>query len=63
MLRFRAFTAVRQVSYTSQGTPLPIIFRQLRVAVMLKAMPLVFQIPAGSPMVDRVQWCFQTKTD
>ena len=33
------------------------------VAVVLKAMPLVFQIPAGSPMVDRFQQSFQTKAD
>ena len=31
--------------------------------MMLKPLPLVFQIPAGSPMVDRLQWSFQTKTD
>ena len=36
---------------------------QLPVAVMLKAMPPVFQIPAGSPMVDRFLRSFQTKTD
>ena len=29
---------------------------------MLKAMPLAFQIPAGSPMVCRFQQSFQTKT-
>ena len=33
----------------------------LHVAMMLKAMPLVFPIPAGSPMVDRFQWNFQTR--
>ena len=32
-------------------------------AVRLKAMPLGFQIPAGSPMVDRCQQSFQTRTD
>ena len=35
----------------------------LHVAVMLKAISLGFQIPAGSPMVDRFQQLFQTKTD
>ena len=35
----------------------------LCVVMMLKAMPLLFQIPAGSPMVDRFQQSFQTKTD
>ena len=29
---------------------------------MLKAVPLVFQIPSGSPMVDGFQQSFQTKT-
>ena len=36
---------------------------QLHVAVILKAMPPVFQIPAGSPVVDRFQWSLQTETD
>ena len=39
---------------------------RLHVAVMLKALPLGFPIPAGSPMVDRCQQSFQTqrrKTD
>ena len=31
------------------------------VAVMLKAVPSVFQIPAESPMVDRFQRSFQTR--
>ena len=29
----------------------------------LETMPLVFQIPAGSPMVDTFQQSFQTKTN
>ena len=29
--------------------------------MVLIAVPLGFQIPAGSPMVDRSQWNFQTK--
>ena len=40
-----------------------VVLWQLCVARMLEAMMLVFQIPAGSPMVDRFQWGFQTKTD
>ena len=43
--------------------PLVVILWWLCVAVMLKAMSLVFQIPAGSPMVDRFQGSLQTKTD
>ena len=35
----------------------------VKIAVMLTAMPPVFQIPAGSRMVDRFQRSFQTKTD
>ena len=35
----------------------------LHVAVMLKALPLRFQIPAGSPVVDGFQQSFRTKTD
>ena len=31
------------------------------LAVMLKATLPVFQIPAGSPIMDRFQWSFQTK--
>ena len=42
---------------------LSVILWRLSVAVMLKAVPPVFQIPAGSPMVDRFQQSFQTKTD
>ena len=42
---------------------LVVILWWLYVAVMLKAMPPVFQIPAGSPLVDKFQWSFQTKTD
>ena len=30
--------------------------------MMLKDIPSIFQVPAGSPMVDRFQWSFQTKT-
>ena len=37
-----------------------VILWQLCVAAMLKAMPLVFQIPVELPMVDRFQWSFQT---
>ena len=33
------------------------------VAVMLKAMPWLFQIQAGSPVVETFQQSFQTKTD
>ena len=40
-----------------------VILWWLCVAVMLKVVPPVFQIPAGSPMVDRFQQSFQTKTD
>ncbi|MCO6061157.1 hypothetical protein NG726_31500, partial [Pseudomonas sp. MOB-449] len=35
----------------------------LRVAMMIGATPSVFQISAGSLMVDRCQWSFQAKTD
>lgn len=45
-------------------THLPVVtLWWMRVAVMLKAMPLIFQIPAGSPVVDRFQRSFQSKTD
>ena len=40
-----------------------VILWWLHVAMMVKAIPPVFQIPAGSPMVDRFQRSFQTKTD
>ena len=40
-----------------------VILWWLHVAVMLKAIPRGFQIPAGSPMVDRFQQSFQTKID
>ena len=40
-----------------------VILWRLHVAGMLKALPLGFQMPAGSPMVDRFPWSFQTKTD
>ena len=39
-----------------------VILWLLCVAVMMKAMPLVLQIPAGAPMVHRFQGSFQTKT-
>ena len=42
---------------------LAVILWWLHVAMILKAMPLVFRTPAGSPMVDWFQWRFQTKTD
>ena len=48
---------VRELSHPSVGC------HTAAAAVMLKAMSSVFQIPAGSPMVDRFQWNFQTKTD
>ena len=35
---------------------LPVAVILKTMAVMLKAMPLVFQISAGSPMVDSFQW-------
>ena len=35
----------------------------LCVAVMLKVMPLIFQTPAGPPMVDRFHQSFQPKTE
>ena len=41
---------------------LVVILRQLRVTMILKAVPAVFQISAGSPMVDKCQQSFQTKT-
>ena len=34
---------------------------RLHIALMLKAMSLVFPIPAGSPWVDRFQWSFHTR--
>lgn len=42
---------------------LVVILWWLSVAVMLKAMLLIFQIPAGSSMVDIFQWSFQSQTD
>ena len=46
--------------FPSQGTTPPcdlsvVIWWRLHLAVILKAMPLVFQISAGSPLVDRFQ--------
>ena len=49
---------------SGQGTTHPFITCHTAahcVAVMPKAMPLVFQIPAGPPMVDRFQWSFQAR--
>lgn len=40
-----------------------VIVWQLHIAVMLKVMQLVFQTPAGSPILDRFQQSIQTKTD
>ena len=50
------------VSWSGNHTSrlLVVILWQLRVAVMLTAMPPVFQIPTRSPMVDSFQWSFQT---
>ena len=47
--------------FLGQGTLPPAC--QLHVAIMLKAMPTVFQILARSPMMERVQWGLQTKTE
>ena len=50
--------------FPSQGTTPPVCwlsYWQLCVAVVLKAMTLVFQIPAGSSMVDGFQQNFQTR--
>ena len=65
-LRFGTLTAVAQVCFRSGNrTILLLVVKlwRLPVAVMLKAMPLVSQIPAGKPMVDRFQQSFRTQTD
>ncbi|WP_212567427.1 hypothetical protein, partial [Escherichia coli] len=63
-LRFSALTtAAWFVSQSGNHTThlLVVILWQLHIAVMLKAEPLIFQTPTGSPVVDRFQWSFQTK--
>ena len=58
-----------QCSHRQAGVNFPIsephhlvaIWWWLHVAVMLKVMPPLFLIPAGSPKVDRFQWSFQTR--
>ena len=65
-LRLRALTATAQVCVQSGNHTtclLGVTLWQLCFAVMLKAMPPGFQIPAGSLMADRFQWSFQTQTD
>ena len=49
---------VREPHHPSMG----VILWWLHVAVMLKAIPLAFQISAGSPILARFQLNFQTKT-
>ena len=47
--------------FPGQGTTPSVCAWRLHVAVMLKALPLVLQIPAKSSTVDRFQWSFQTR--
>ena len=61
-LRFIALSYMARV----QGSSSPVCrlsFCGSCVAVILKALPLRFQIPAGPSMVDRFQRSFRTKTD